>query len=140
MAAREPDPSRGDDGLPAGVREVLDQKAYAFLSTIDPDGTPQATPVWVNIEDGKILVNTAEGRVKHRNMERDPRVTVAAHDPADPYSWVSIQGRVRMTTEDADGHIDRLAKKYLGKDRYPWHSATEQRVKVEIEPTRIVTS
>jgi PPOX class probable F420-dependent enzyme len=131
---------RTTDELPDEVRDVLDRKAYAFLATVDPDGTPQVTPVWVNIEEGRLLFNTAEGRVKHRNMERDPRVTIAAHDPEDPYRWVSVQGRVAMTTEDADAHIDRLAKKYLGKDRYPWHTPTEQRVKVVVEPTRIVTS
>ena len=128
------------DQLPDAVRDVLDRKVFAFLATVDPDGMPQVTPVWVNIEEGRIVANTAEGRVKHRNMERDPRITLAAYDPDDPYRWVSVQGRVTMTTEDADAHIDRLAKKYLGKDRYPWHSATEQRVKVFVDPTRIVTS
>ena len=128
------------DPLPSPVRRVLETKALAFVSTIDPDGMPQVTPVWVNVEDDRILFNTAEGRVKHRNMERDPRVTLAAHDPDDQYTWVSVQGTVTMTTEDADAHIDRLAKKYLGKDRYPWRSATERRVKVIVEPTRIVTS
>jgi PPOX class probable F420-dependent enzyme len=126
--------------LPPLVEEVLGTNALAFLATINADGRPHVTPVWVNVEDGTVLINTAEGRVKHRNIERDPRVTLAAHDPDDQYRWVSIQGRARMTTDDADAHIDRLAKKYLGKDRYPWHSPTQHRVKVTIEPERIVTS
>lgn len=134
-----PELDTSSNELPPLALEVLGTRALAFLATIDPDGRPQVTPVWVNVEDGRVLINTAEGRVKHRNMERDPRVTLAAHDPDDQYRWVSIQGRTRMTTEDADAHIDRLAKKYLGKDRYPWHSPDQQRVKVIIEPVRIVT-
>ena len=126
--------------LPPLAEEVLGTKALAFLATIDPDGRPQVTPVWVNVEDGKVLINTAEGRVKHRNIERDPRVTLAVHDPDDQYRWVSIQGRASMTTEGAEAHIDRLAKKYLGKDTYPWHTPDQQRVKVTIEPERVVTS
>ena len=126
--------------LPPLVEEVLGTTALAFLATIDDDGRPQVTPVWVNVEDGQVLINTAEGRVKHRNIERDPRVTLAAHDPDDQYRWVSIQGRATMTTEGADAHIDRLAKKYLGKDTYPWHTPDQRRVKVTIQPERIVTS
>ena len=130
-----------DDGtLPQKVLDVFDMKTHGFLATIGADGMPQVTPVWVGIEDGRIRVNTAAGRVKHGNMERDPRVTLAAHAPDDPFLWVSVQGRATMTTEGADEHIDRLAKKYLGKDRYPWHSDKETRVTVDIEPTRIVTS
>jgi PPOX class probable F420-dependent enzyme len=126
--------------LPDEMRRILDTTALAFLATIDPDGGPQVTPVWVNVEDERVAFNTSAGRVKHRNMERDPRVTLALHDPDDQYAWVSIQGTVTMTTEGADEHIDRLAKKYLGKDLYPWRSPSEQRVTVFVEPTRIVTS
>ena len=126
--------------LPEDVRRVHEQPVIAYLATVDPDGSPQVTPVWVDVEDGRIVFNTAEGRVKHRNMQRDPRVTLAAHHPDDVYDWVSIQGTVTMTTEGGDAHIDRLAKKYLGKDRYPWHKATETRVRVFLEPLRIVSS
>jgi len=133
-------PDASTTEIPAAARELLDKPVVAFLATIDPDGLPQVTPVWVNVEDGRIAVNTAEGRVKHRNMQRDPRVTLALHAPEDVYDWVSIQGRVTMTTEGGDAHIDRLAKKYLGKDRYPWHKESETRVRVFIEPVRVVTS
>lgn len=124
--------------VPDDVRRLLDQPVIAFLATIDPDGAPQVTPVWVNVEDDRIAFNTAEGRVKHRNMERDPRVTLAAHSAGDVYDWVSIQGTVTMTTEGGDDHIDRLAKKYLGKDTYPWRKSTETRVRVLLDPARIV--
>ena len=126
--------------LPPLVEEVLGTTALAWIATINPDGTPHVTPVWVNVEDDRILFNTAEGRVKPRNLNRDPRMTLAAHDPDDQYRWVSIHGRARMTTEGADAHIDRLAKKYLGKETYPWRSSTEQRLKVIVEPERILTS
>ena len=123
-------------------REQLDifrKKAIAFLATIGPDGQPQVTPVWVDLEGDRIAFNTAEGRVKHRNMERDPRVTLAATDPDNDYAWVSVQGRVTMTLEGADEHIDHLSGKYIGKTPYPWRKG-ETRVKVYLEPERIIDS
>jgi PPOX class probable F420-dependent enzyme len=114
-------------------RELFEKKSFAFLATTGRDGSPQVTPVWVDLEDGRIAVNTAEGRVKHRNIQRDPRVAISAVDPDDPYRMVTVKGAATMTTDGADDHIDRLAKKYTGNDTYPWRQPGEVRVKVLIE-------
>ena len=116
---------------------LLADPNIADLATLMPDGSPQVTPVWIEYEDGFIYVNTAEGRVKDRNVRRDPRVAISVFDPSNPYGdnvmWT--QGRVvEVTTEGAKEHIDKLAKKYLGKDVYPWHTPTEQRVILKIQP------
>lgn len=123
--------------LTAGQRELFEKQSFAFLATNGRDGSPQVTPVWVDLEDGLIAVNTAEGRVKHRNIQRDPRVAISAVDPDDPYRTVSVKGRATMTTQGADEHIDRLAKKYTGNDTYPWRQPGEVRVKVLIEPASV---
>jgi len=103
-----------------------------------PDGTPQVTPVWVDYDGRYVLVNTALGRVKERNLRRDPRVGLDVADQQNPYKMVSIRGRVaELTTENADAHIDKLAKKYLGQDRYPFRQPNEQRVIVKIEPQHV---
>ena len=109
---------------------------FADIATIMPDGSPQVTPVWVDHRDGHILVNTAEGRVKDRNMRRDPRVAISIWDPADPYAKVFFsRGRVvEVTKEGAEDHIDFLAKKYLGSDRYEWRKPGEERVIFRIAP------
>jgi PPOX class probable F420-dependent enzyme len=115
-------------------RELFEKECFAFLATTGRDGSPQVTPVWVDLEDGLIAVNTAEGRVKHRNIQRDPRVGISAVDPNDPYRMVAVKGTATMTTEGADEHIDRLAKKYTGNDTYPWRQPGEVRVRILIEP------
>ena len=120
--------------LPDDAREIFEKKAFVFLGTNGADGFPHVSPVWIDLEDGRVAINTAEGRVKHRNMERDPRVTLSAIDPDDPYRAVTIKGRATMTTDGADEHIDRLAKKYVGMDRYAWKQPGEVRVKVLIDP------
>jgi PPOX class probable F420-dependent enzyme len=100
-----------------------------------PDGSPQVTPVWVDYEGDDVVVNTAEGRAKPRNMRNDPRVALSATDPDYPYDAVIIRGQVvGMTREGADEHIDAMAKKYLGRDRYPFRQSGEQRLKVYIRP------
>lgn len=110
----------------------------ADLVTLMPDGYPQVTPVWIDHRDGLIFVNTAKGRQKHLNVLRDPRVAVIVVSRTDDYRWVSIRGRVtEVTTDGADAHIDAMAKKYLGKDVYPWHKAEEQRVLLKIQPEKI---
>ena len=110
----------------------------ADLITQMPDGYPQATPVWIDYQDGLIVVNTAEGRQKHRNVLRDPRVAVMVVSRTDDYRWASIRGRVvDITTDGARDHIDAMAKKYLGKAVYPWHRADEQRVLLKIQPEKI---
>jgi PPOX class probable F420-dependent enzyme len=103
-----------------------------------PDGSPQVTPVWVELVDDRLLVNTAEGRIKTENMRRDPRVAVSASDASDPYHYVSVRGRVTgITTDGALDQNDRLAKKYMGLDRFPFDHAGQTRVIVTIEPEKI---
>ena len=119
------------------AKELIDGKNIAFLATIMPDGSPQVTPVWIDREGETILVNTAEGRVKHRNVARDPRVALAITDNQNPYRMVAIKGEVtEITTEGADEHIDKLAKKYLGLEKYPWR-AGEKRIILRIKPLRV---
>jgi PPOX class probable F420-dependent enzyme len=91
----------------------------------------------VDVEDGKVVFNTARGRVKPTNLERDPRASMTVVDPSNPYKWVSVSGSTEVTDEGADAHIDKLAKKYLGKEEYPWRNPEEHRLKVLIEPERV---
>jgi PPOX class probable F420-dependent enzyme len=124
--------------LPAEAREILDKKAFAHVATLMPDGSPQVSPVWVDVDGDDIVINSAEGRVKPRNVRRDPRVSLAAVDPDDPYVNVQIKGRVKeLTHDDADDVIDALAKKYLDEDEYPFRQPGEQRVTIRIEPERV---
>ena len=112
------------------------KKAFANLATLMPDGSPQVTPVWFDYKDGRIRVNTAKGRVKARNMKEGAPVALAIMDPDNPYRYVQVRGRVkRVAVQNADAHIDTLAKKYLGKDKYPWVRPGEVRAIYEIEPT-----
>jgi PPOX class probable F420-dependent enzyme len=118
-------------------REFLQQPYYAALTTLREDGSPHTTVVWVDADDEGVLFNTATGRAKPRHLERDPRVSLTVIDPNDGYRWLSVDGRAEMTTEGADPHIDKLAKKYLGKDAYPWHKPEEQRLVVRIRPEHV---
>ena len=122
--------------IPAGFMDLLTQKkAFANLATLMPDGTPQVSPVWFDLANGRVRVNTARGRVKDKNMQRNPAVAVAILDPDNPYRHIAIRGRVaHSATEGADEHIDSLAKKYLGKDKYPWPRPGEVRMTFEITP------
>ena len=122
------------------VIQVLNGKNFAYLSTIMKDGSPQVTPTWIDIDkDGNsILINTAEGRTKHKNVSRDPRVAISISDQNNPYNMVLIRGRVIEQIKDgADEHTDRLAKKYLGMDKYPYRTQNEKRVILKIKPERI---
>lgn len=124
--------------LPEEVRKLFQEPNYAHIATLMPDGSPQVSAVWVGIDGDHILVNTAEGRAKPRNVRRDPRVAVSITQQDNPYSTASIRGRVvKITREGADTHIDQLAKKYLGQDRYPFRSAKEQRLILVIEPEHV---
>ena len=115
---------------------VQQKKAFANLATTMPDGSPQVTPVWLDFKNGAIRVNTAKGRVKARNMKEGSSVALAIMDPDEPYRYLQVRGKVRKVTESgADDHIDSLAKKYLGKDKYPFRRPGETRVIYEIEPT-----
>ncbi len=126
--------------LSDGVRKLLESPNFAHLATVMPDGSPQVTPVWVDYDGAHVLVNTAEGRQKPRNLRREPRVALSVVDQDNAYTWVAIRGRVvELTHENADEHIDRLSKKYLGRDSYPARKAGEQRVIVKIEPEHVAS-
>lgn len=119
---------------------VQSKKALAHLATIMPDGSPQVTPVWFDYTNGAIRVNTAKGRVKARNMKQGASVALSIVDPDNAYRYMQIRGRVkRIAEEGADAHIDALAKKYLGKDKYPWAQPGQVRVIYEIEPASVST-
>ena len=120
-------------------RDLLEsKKTFAHIATLMPDGTPQVTPVWVDYRNGKVLVNSAKGRVKVKNLKAGSPVAISITDPDNPYRYVQIRGRVsRVTEEGASEHIDKLAKKYLGKDKYPFAQPGEVRVLFEIEPTKV---
>jgi PPOX class probable F420-dependent enzyme len=111
------------------------KKAFAAIATTMPDGSPQVTPVWFDYKDGLVRVNTAKGRVKARNLKADAPVALAIIDPDNPYRYIQIRGRVRRVTEEgANAHIDALAKKYRGEDKYSSAAAGEVRLMAEIEP------
>ena len=124
------------DRLPDDFRDLFEKKAFGTLATLMPDGSPQATPVWVDYRNGEVWVNSALGRQKDRNVKRDPRVAITIIDPDNAYRYIELRGSVReITQEGADAHIDAMAKKYLDQDRYPFRQAGEQRViyKISIE-------
>jgi PPOX class probable F420-dependent enzyme len=105
-----------------------------------PDGSPQVSPVWVDVDKGYIVINSAAGRVKDENMKRDPRVGISATDPDNPYRCVMIRGKVeRITSEGADAHIDKMAKKYMNVDKYPFRQPGEVRVLYYIAPESVAT-
>ncbi len=126
--------------LTDSARKLLEGRNLLYITTINPDGSPQITPVWVDTDDKHVLVNTAIGRVKQRNVTRDPRVALAINAPTDFYDTALIRGRVieQVTGPEADKHIDKLAKKYLGKDTYPWRNPKEKRVILKIQPERVI--
>ena len=124
--------------LSENVKKLFLEPNFAHLATLMPDGSPQVTPVWVEMEGDRIVVNTAEGRIKPRNVRRDPRVAISIVRQENPYQAAYIRGRVvELRHEGADESIDRLAKKYIGEDRYPWRAPGEQRLILVIEPERV---
>lgn len=125
--------------IPNNYLDLFQQKkAFADLATVMPDGSPQVTPVWFDYTNGVVRVNTAKGRVKARNLKPGAPVALAIMDPDDPYRYIQIRGCVaRALEEGADAHIDSLAKKYLGKYKYPFRQPGEVRVMYEIEPTSV---
>jgi PPOX class probable F420-dependent enzyme len=129
--------------IPASHADLLQmaKPAFAQLATVNADGTPQVTPVWVDYDGTHVLVNTARGRIKTKNLERNPRVALSISDPENPYRYVGIQGRVvEMTEKGGDAHIDKMAKKYLNKDSYPFRQPGEVRVIVKIAPDKVHTN
>jgi PPOX class probable F420-dependent enzyme len=117
---------------------VESKKTFAHIALVAPDGTPRVTPVWIDYVNGKILMNTAKGRVKARHLKLGSPVAISITDPDNPYRYVQIRGNVtRVTEEGARDHIDKMARKYIGKEKYPWSKPGEVRVLYEIEPTRV---
>jgi PPOX class probable F420-dependent enzyme len=124
--------------IPENFADLLQKPAFGSLVTLMPDGSPQVSPVWLDRDGDYILVNSAKGRVKDKNMRRDPRVAIAVLDPENPYRYMEIRGRVVDITEaGADAHIDKMAKKYLGKDKYPWRKSNEVRVLYKVRPEHV---
>lgn len=122
------------------VIQLLKGKNFACLATLMNDGSPQVTPTWIDLdeESGSILISTVEGRIKHKNVSIDPRVAICISDENNPYNMVLIRGRViEKTKEGAVKHTDRLAKKYLGVDKYPFPTPIEKRVILKIKPERV---
>ena len=126
--------------IPDSIRQLVAGGPYAHLSTVNADGSPQVTPVWFDSDGTHLRVNTARGRLKDRNLRRNPVVALAVMDPDNPYRYVQVKGRVAEVTESgADAHIDALAKKYMGVDQYPYRRAGEVRVIFRIRPERVQT-
>ena len=123
--------------IPDEALDLFDSANFGNIATLMPDGTPHVTPVWVDREGSTPRFNTALGRVKADNLERDPRVTVTAFDQDNPYRYVQVQGRAELVAEGAESHIDALAKKYLNEDTYPLRAEGEERVIVRIHPEKV---
>lgn len=120
------------------ISNIFKGKNFAFLATIMPDGSPQVTPTWIDTDNKYIIINTAEGRRKHKNVSRDPRVAISIIDQTNPYNMVTVRGKViEQTTKDADEHIDMMAKKYLGLDKYPGRKPGEKRILLKVIPEKI---
>jgi PPOX class probable F420-dependent enzyme len=128
------------DVIPEKFRDLFNKKAFASLTTIMPDGSPQTTPVWCDSDGEHVIFNSAKGRQKDRNVRRDPRVAMAIIDPENPYRYLEIRGKVvEITEQGADAHIDKMAKKYLDKDKYPFRQPGEVRVMYKIRPEHTTT-
>ena len=127
-------------GIPEKYRDLFQKRAFANLATIMPNGSPQVSPVWVDYDGKHVIVNSAKGRQKDRNMRRQPHVALTVMDPENPYRYLEVRGRVAEITEKgADAHIDKMAKKYLNQDKYPGRQPGEVRVLYKIEPERTHT-
>lgn len=121
--------------IPQAFLDLFSKQAFGHLATLMPDGTPQVTPVWIDFDGQNLLFNTAVNRQKDRNLQRDGDVAISIMDPDNPYRYLEVRGKViERTTQGADAHIDKMAKKYLGKDKYPWRQPGEVRVIFKIKP------
>jgi PPOX class probable F420-dependent enzyme len=123
--------------LPQSVKKLLQDKAYGHVVTFNLQGTPQLTMVWMDVDGDEVLFNTAEGRKKLRNLRRDPRITVSVQDRHDPQAYAVFDGKARITETGADDHIDKLAKRFLNADKYPFRQPGEKRLIVRISVDRI---
>ncbi len=125
--------------IPETYLDLFEKRAFAHLATLMSDGSPQVTPVWVDYDGEHILINTARGRQKERNVRNDSRVALCILDPENPYRYLEVRGRVvEITTEGADAHIDRMAQKYTGQERFLWRVPGEARVLLKIKPEKVI--
>ena len=121
--------------IPEDYLDLFQKKAFANLATINKDGSPQVTPVWIDYDGNYVLVNSARGRRKDKNMERNSAVALSIQDPDNPYRYLEVRGHVdEITEQGADKHIDKMAQKYIGQDKYPWSKPEEVRVIYKIKP------
>ena len=126
--------------IPDAFRDLFEKQSFAHLVTLMPDGGPQVSPVWCDSDGTHVLINSARGRQKDKNMERDPRVALSIQDPTNPYRYLEVRGRVvEITQQGAEAHIDRLAKRYMGVDEYPLRKPGEARVIYKILPEKVNT-
>ena len=123
--------------LPQSVKKIVQDKAYGHVITFNADGKPQVTMVWMDVEGDEVLFNTAEGRIKPKNLRRDNRVIISVQDRNDPQSYMVFHGKASVTEAGADEHIDKLAKRFLGADKYPFRRPGEKRLVVRVKVDRI---
>jgi PPOX class probable F420-dependent enzyme len=123
--------------LPQSVKKLLLEKAYGHVVTSSGEGKPQVTMVWMDVDGDEVLFNTAEGRRKTQNLRRDPRIIVSVQDRTDPQAYAVFHGKARITETGADENIDKLAKRFMGVDKYPFRQPGEKRVLVRISVDRI---
>jgi PPOX class probable F420-dependent enzyme len=141
MSSKRKGNQKSDSITDPSIAKLFEGKNFAFLATLMKGGGPHVTPTWLDIDksNNTILINTAKGRVKHRNISRDPRVAVSVIDFSNPYHMVTIRGKVieQINGKEADDHIDKMAKKYLGKDKYPGRAPGEERLLLRIKPQHV---
>lgn len=125
--------------LPDSVKKLIEQGAYANFATLMPDGSPHVTQTWVDHDGDLVLINTFEGSQKHRNVQRNPKVALDVVDPSNPYLMAVIKGRVKeITFEGAEDHVDKMAKKYRGTEKYEMRQPGMRRILIKIEATRVI--
>jgi len=123
--------------LPESVKRVLEDKAYGHVVTLNPDGRPQVTMVWMDVEGNEALFNTAEGRKKPQNLQRDARIIISVQNRTEPQSYLVLNGTATVTETGADAHADKLAKRFLGVDKYPYRQPGEKRLIVRVKVDRL---
>lgn len=123
--------------LPESAKQVLEDKAYGHVVTFNPNGRPQLTMVWMDVEGNEALFNTAEGRKKAQNLRRDPRILISVQNRSEPQSYLVLHGTATVTETGADAHIEKLAKRFLGMDKYPYRQPGEKRVIVRVKVDRL---
>ena len=120
------------------IEKFLAGKNFAYFATLMKDGSPHVAPTWIDYDGKMILINTASGRVKENNVKHDKRVAISVSDNSNPYEMITIRGTVEeITDKNADEHIDKLAKRYLGLDKYPFRNPTEKRIILKILPEKV---